>query len=562
MLSRKRSISFDMFAAFGVILAMFGAAAFLVQAMSSRLTNEARDAVWEATVPPTIMQGLSERLWREHQDAAGALIERETNLEALRKGIVARREAGAAKWKELLALSPYFPAEVKAAVAGIDGAATTFSAKVDASLALAAKPDSDARLTQFRAQAQAMTDLAARIEAALGLMRTRIMQVNDRMEATARSGLAQLAMLAGLTIALLAGVVLVLQRRILSPISRATATMAALSAGDLDVEIAETRRTDEIGRMTQSIADFRESLRETGRLRVAQDAERAEAEASRRADMNRLAESFEARIGKVVQSVTGAVALLEKAAEDMSRETGAATGEATAVAAASEEATENVRAVATATADLSNAMNDVGSQIASTGDSIRQAAEQARRTDSDVKALGLAADSIGTVAKLIGDIAGQTNLLALNATIEAARAGEAGRGFAVVAQEVKELAAQTSKATSEIAGQINAIQFASSSTIEAIRAIAETIGHVNEISEVIGVSISQQMATTGMIAENIDEAARGTLEVTKNISNVSVAIRNSGDLVEAVLASARDLGREGQALDEAVNEFLGSIRAA
>jgi hypothetical protein len=43
---------------------------------------------------------------------------------------------------------------------------------------------------------------------------------------------------------------------------------------------------------------------------------------------------------------------------------------------------------------------------------------------------------------------------ALNATIEAARAGDAGRGFAVVAQEVKQLASQTAKATSEIGGQI------------------------------------------------------------------------------------------------------------
>ena len=70
-------------------------------------------------------------------------------------------------------------------------------------------------------------------------------------------------------------------------------------------------------------------------------------------------------------------------------------------------------------------------------------------------------DSLGSVAKmtdLIADIADQTNLLALNAAIEAARAGDAGRGFAVVASEVKDLAARTARATTDIERAVGEIR--------------------------------------------------------------------------------------------------------
>jgi len=67
-----------------------------------------------------------------------------------------------------------------------------------------------------------------------------------------------------------------------------------------------------------------------------------------------------------------------------------------------------------------------------------------------VSQLGELATRIGTITKVISDIALQTNLLALNAAIEAAHAGEAGRGFAVVAEEVRSLANKTSAQAQDI----------------------------------------------------------------------------------------------------------------
>ena len=95
-------------------------------------------------------------------------------------------------------------------------------------------------------------------------------------------------------------------------------------------------------------------------------------------------------------------------------------------------------------------VGEISRQVQESTRIAREAVAQAEITDSRIAELTRAAGRIGDVVKLITAIAEQTNLLALNATIEAARAGESGKGFAVVAQEVKALAAQTAKATSEI----------------------------------------------------------------------------------------------------------------
>lgn len=559
---RRRSAALEIYAVFAIILVVFGLVALLVRSLTGTMIGDARDAVWEASVPPTVVFALQDSLWRNHQDAVGAVLT-PSDLARARNRIEARRRAADEKWRELTSLSAYFPDDVKAAVQKTDAELAAFYARIDSFLGkTAGQPLNVDTARAMNEQAQAMQGLADQLDAMLTIMRSRIQNVQARMEASAATANTSLGLASIVLLGLMAVAILVVQKRMLSPVGTLTRIMSGLAGGQRGVAVPETRRRDEIGALTEAVRAFQDSLSETEQLRLAQEQERLANEERRQAGLRALGEAFEAQIGKVVASVTGAVRLLESAAESMSREAGAATMEATAVAAASEEATENVRAVAGATADLSTAMNEVGGQIGRSGERIRSVAEQARQTDSDMQTLGQAADSIGTVAKVIHDIASQTNLLALNATIEAARAGEAGRGFAVVAEEVKELASQTARATQEIAGQIAAIQSASRNAIDAIHDITQTLEEVNSLAGVVGDSISQQMVTTGVIAGNIEEAARGTMEVSRNISNVSMAIANSSTLVDQVLGSARELSREGEALNGAVNEFLRSIRAA
>ena len=145
--------------------------------------------------------------------------------------------------------------------------------------------------------------------------------------------------------------------------------------------------------------------------------------------------------------------MLNKAADAVTAESQIAETRANA-------ASQNVTDAAGAVDELAASINEIVTQTAKSNEVASNAVSEARRTAKTMTELGDAATRIGEIVGLIQAIAGQTNLLALNATIEAARAGEAGRGFAVVASEVKSLAAQTAKATEDIASQVGAIQAA------------------------------------------------------------------------------------------------------
>jgi len=289
---------------------------------------------------------------------------------------------------------------------------------------------------------------------------------------------------------------------------------------------------------------------------------REKAEADRKTVMGQLADEFEQAVGKIVDTVSTTSMELESAAGSMSKTAETTQQLSAAVASASEESSANVQSVAAATDEMATSVNEISRQVQESSRIANEAVTQAKKTDARISELSQAAGRIGDVVKLITAIAEQTNLLALNATIEAARAGAAGKGFAVVAQEVKQLAAQTAKATDEIRGQIAGMQTATQESVTAIKEIGETIARISDIATTVASAVEEQGASTQEIARNVQQAAEGTAQVTGNISEVTRGASETGSAASQVLVSAQSLSTESNHLKSEVTKFLDTVRAA
>jgi methyl-accepting chemotaxis protein len=332
-----------------------------------------------------------------------------------------------------------------------------------------------------------------------------------------------------------------------------------LANRDLDLAVPGIERRDEIGVMARAVGVFRQNAITADAMVAAQASDRMAKERCQIA-MDRHTQDFGASIIGVMKGLASAADEMRNAAASMTSASDGVRVEASNTAEGAVLSSRQLTSVAAAIAEMTSSVAEIARQATWASEMTRAAVSRADASQATMKGLSEATERIGDVVRLISEIASQTNLLALNATIEAARAGEAGKGFAVVAAEVKMLAMQTAKATSEISGQIEAVCNATEQSVTVMADVAEIIARLDQVAVVIAAAVEEQSVTTRDIASSVQQVSSAVQQASHAMSKVVGASEEAGGTSQGVLAAADGIGAQAARLETEVDQFLTAVR--
>jgi methyl-accepting chemotaxis protein len=311
--------------------------------------------------------------------------------------------------------------------------------------------------------------------------------------------------------ALVAGMGLLLARRIVASLDSAIGVARTIASGDLSVEVRATSN-DEVGQLMTALADMRASL-----VRIV------------------------AEVRSGTDSISTASGEIAAGNLDLSARTEQQAGSLEETASAMEELTATVR---------HNSDNALQAQhmAVSASDKAQRGGQVMGDVIRTMTAIDSASNKIADIIGVIDGIAFQTNILALNAAVEAARAGEQGRGFAVVATEVRNLAHRSAAAAREIKALISdsVEQVAQGGKLvrQAGAAMTEVVDTVRSVTDIVN-----DISAAGV------EQSTGIEEINRAITQMDEVTQQNAALVEEAAAASQSLQEQAAILAGVVSTF-------
>ncbi|MBO4750083.1 MAG: methyl-accepting chemotaxis protein [Lachnospiraceae bacterium] len=215
------------------------------------------------------------------------------------------------------------------------------------------------------------------------------------------------------------------------------------------------------------------------------------------------------------------------------------------------------------------------SMVKTLGERAQDTTEATDSVKESVGALLVETSKINSFVETIRSLSAQTNLLSLNASIEASRAGEAGKGFAVVAEEIRNLAAESTRAAGEIKKMVEKINDQtkmSTGSVNKAREIAneqfELMKKTTQVFDRMQGSMEQLTKELEKITQTTAEADAKRLEAVESVRSISDIIGEAGEnaqVVEDVLTQLQEeimnLGVTARELGSSMDELKAEVAA-